>query len=58
MIGLLGNDEKRLRRLLLFRLLKGFDFENPVFQYERIAELLPSGLIDQNDDAFLFKDKA
>jgi len=34
-------EELRLRRLLLFRLLDGFDFDAPVFHGEMITEPAP-----------------
>ena len=37
-------EETALRRRLLFRLLRGFSFDRPVFQSEAISEAVPSAL--------------
>lgn len=42
----LESEEICLRRRLLFRLLKGFDFDKPVMQYEPIARTKPAQDLD------------
>lgn len=48
------NDETTLRRRLLFRLLKGFDFDRPVFRHERISDAVPNGVVSESVDTFVF----
>jgi hypothetical protein len=37
-----GSDEVALRRRLLFRLLRDFDFDKPVHRYERTVDPVPN----------------
>ena len=47
-------DEVTLRRNLLFRLLTGFDFDNPVFQYEPISAPIADRPLAEESDTFIF----
>ncbi len=47
-------DELTLRRNLLFRLLKNFDFDNPVFRYEPISTPIANQLFVEERDTFIF----
>lgn len=48
-------DETALRRRLLFRLLRNFDFDNPTFkQAEMITNPVPEIIYDLGDDEFHF----
>jgi len=47
-------DEVTLRRKLLFRLLAGFDFDNPVFQYEPISAPIADSSLVEESDTFIF----
>lgn len=45
MLDGLENEELALRRRLLFRLLRGFNFDRPIYQGEAISDAVPSALI-------------
>ncbi|PCJ09430.1 MAG: hypothetical protein COB16_04520 [Rhodobacteraceae bacterium] len=45
MLDGIDDEETVLRRRLLFRLLRGFNFDKPVYQAEAISEPVPSALI-------------
>ncbi len=45
MLDGIHDEETALRRRLLFRLLRGFSFDKPVFQSEAISEAVPRSLI-------------
>lgn len=47
-------DEVTLKRNLLFRLLTGFDFDNPVFQYEPISAPIADTMLTEECDTFVF----
>jgi hypothetical protein len=47
-------DEVTLRRNLLFRLLSGFDFDNPVFQHEPISTPIADRPRSDESDTFIF----
>ena len=46
--------EVTLRRNLLFRLLKNFDFDNPVFRYEPISTPIADQPYVEECDTFIF----
>ena len=51
----IDREETKLRRRLLFRLLKSFDFDNPVLkEREVISAPLPPYLCSVSADAFHF----
>lgn len=45
MLDGLYDEEIALRRRLLFRLLRGFNFDKPVYQAEAISDPVPKSLI-------------
>ena len=47
-------DEILLRRKMLFRLLKGFDFDNPIFRHEPISAPIADMSFKDTDDTFIF----
>jgi hypothetical protein len=50
----LTRDELRLRRNLLFRILKDFDFDQPVYRYEAVSAAVADWTADETRDVFIF----
>ena len=48
-------DEIALRRRMLFRLLKGFDFDKPVFRHEPISTTIAVTYLEDASDTFILK---
>lgn len=46
--------ERQLRRRLLFRLLRDFDFDSPQFRYERITKPVARPFFEPEADVFEF----
>lgn len=44
----LDHEEAMLRRRLLFRMLRGFNFDNPRFRSETISDAIPRELINRD----------
>jgi len=51
----LDREELRLRRKLLFRILKTFDFDKPRLQYEAISAPVANFLMLESSDKFVFR---
>ena len=51
----LDREELRLRRKLLFRILKTFDFDKPRLQYESISAPVADFLRLESSDKFVFR---
>jgi len=51
----LDQEELRLRRKLLFRILKNFDFDKPRLQYEAISAPVANFLWLESVDEFVFR---
>jgi hypothetical protein len=51
----LGKEELDLRRRLLFRLLRQFDFDAPQFPHECIADPVMAGWTTEYENDFLFQ---
>lgn len=47
-------DEMLLRRKMLFRLLKDFDFDKPSFRYEPISDPIADTSLLDTSDTFIF----
>ena len=47
-------DEILLRRKMLFRLLKGFDFDDPIYRHEPISAPIADMSLGDTGDAFIF----
>ncbi|KAE9627629.1 peptidyl-tRNA hydrolase [Parasedimentitalea maritima] len=45
MLDGIDSEETVLRRRMLFRLLRGFNFDNPEFRGEKITDLVPDQLM-------------
>lgn len=47
-------DETSLKRKMLFRLLKSFDFDNPIFRHEPISAPIADTFLADTNDTFIF----
>ncbi|MDJ0820308.1 MAG: hypothetical protein QNJ09_00690 [Paracoccaceae bacterium] len=54
MLDYLAEEERALRRRLLFRLLKNFDFDKPSIQHELISDLVTPYAAIPGSDHFAF----
>jgi len=52
MLKQLEQEEAKLRRKLLFRILRGFNFDAPNFRSEAISDVLPHNLACHESEGF------